>query len=90
MATMNISLPEPMKDFVEEQVSTGSYGNASEYIRQLLREAQERKANEKLEQLLLAGMNSGPGKPLDAEFLGDLRKDVAARIAAHKKSHPQK
>jgi len=90
MATMNISLPDPMKEFVEAQVSAGSYGNASEYIRQLLREAQVRKANEKLEQMLIEGMNSGPGKPIDADFMSNLRKDVAARIAAHKKAHSSK
>lgn len=87
MQTMNISLPDTLKDFVEEQVSTGSYSSASEYMRELLRAAQERKANEKLERLLLDGMNSGPGIPLTPEFLNDLRKDVSARVAAHKKSH---
>lgn len=79
-----------MKTFVEEQILAGSDGNASEYIRQLLREAQERKANARLEQLLIEGINSGPGKPITAALLSDLRTDVGARIAAHKKSHSQK
>ncbi len=41
MATMNVSLPDPMKEWVEERVKTGQYGNASEYIRDLIREDQE-------------------------------------------------
>jgi antitoxin ParD1/3/4 len=87
MATMNISLPDPMKEFVESEVAAGSYGNASEYIRQLLREAQERKANEKLERLLIEGMNSG--EPIEAtpEFWANMRQDIKKRITEHKKKH---
>ena len=90
MPTMNISLPEPMKEFVEEEVSTGSYGSVSEYIRTLVREAQERKINEKLERLLIEGMNSGDGKEITSEFLSDLQRSVSARVAAHKKKHSAK
>lgn len=90
MATMNISLPDPMKEFVEEQVLSGSYGNASEYIRGLLREAQVRKANEKLERLLIEGLNSG--EPIEAtpEFWANMRQDIATRTAEHKKKHGRK
>lgn len=42
MASMNISLPDPMKDWVEAQTSSGRYGNASEYIRDLIRRDQDR------------------------------------------------
>ena len=42
MTSMNISLPEPLKLFVEEQVSKGGYGTASEYLGDLIREAQRR------------------------------------------------
>jgi antitoxin ParD1/3/4 len=59
--TMNIALPESMKDFVHEQVATGGYTSASEYVRELIREAQQRRAAEdELESLLLEGLNSGP------------------------------
>ena len=90
MPTMNISLPDPMKEFVEKEVSTGSYGSVSEYIRALVREAQERKVNEKLERLLIEGMNSGEGKAITPEFLSELQKSVSARVAAHKKKHATK
>ena len=87
MPTMNISLPDPMKDFVEDEVATGSYGSVSEYIRGLVREAQERKANEKLHRLLMEGLNSGAPIEATPEFWSEIRTDVARRIAAHKKLH---
>ena len=42
MATMNVSLPDPMKDWVEAQARTGRYSNASDYVRDLIRRDQER------------------------------------------------
>lgn len=42
MATMNVSLPGPMKDWVEAQARTGRYSNASDYVRDLIRRDQER------------------------------------------------
>jgi antitoxin ParD1/3/4 len=64
MATLNISLPEGMKVFVESQVRKGeSYTSASDYVRALIREDQKRKAEEK-EALLLEGL--GSGEPIEA------------------------
>lgn len=87
MPTMNISLPDPMKDFIEAEVATGSYGSVSGYIRELVHEAQTRRANEKLHRLLMEGMNSGTPIEATAEFWSDLRNDVANRIAEHKRRH---
>ena len=42
MATMNVSLPDPMKEWVEAQAATGRYSNASDYVRDLIRRDQER------------------------------------------------
>jgi antitoxin ParD1/3/4 len=42
MATMNVSLPDAMKLWVEEQAETGRYSNASDYVRDLIRRDQER------------------------------------------------
>lgn len=42
MATMNVSLPDPMKEWVEAQLETGRYANASDYVRDLIRHDQER------------------------------------------------
>jgi antitoxin ParD1/3/4 len=58
MTTLNISLPETMRDFIDSQIAEGGYSTASEYIRELVREAQKRKAKEKVEALLLEGLQS--------------------------------
>ncbi|HYW43711.1 MAG TPA: type II toxin-antitoxin system ParD family antitoxin [Bryobacteraceae bacterium] len=60
MQTMNISLPDPMKHFVEEQVGMGGYSSASEYVRELVRADQKRKAKEQLETVLLEALKSDP------------------------------
>lgn len=60
MATMNVSLPDPMKAWVEAQVETGHYSNASDYVRDLIRRDQEDRAQrEALLQALVAGEASG-------------------------------
>ena len=68
---MNISLPTSLKRFVQEQVAGGGYGSVSEYIRELLRGAQRRKARNKLEQMLLEGLESGDPDPGDSRILGE-------------------
>jgi len=60
MATMNVSLPDPMKDWVENQVATGQYSNASDYVRDLIRRDQEyQDKREVLVKALVAGEQSG-------------------------------
>ncbi len=80
MTSMNISLPEPMRAFVEDQVSGGSYGTASEYLRELIRQDQARKAQARLEALLLEGLQS-PAAPLNAEEWAQMRQEVRDRLA---------
>ena len=59
MTTLNISLPESMRAFIDEQITQGGYSTASEYIRDLIRQAQKQAAQEKLDNLLLEGLESG-------------------------------
>jgi antitoxin ParD1/3/4 len=72
MATMNVSLPEPMKAWVERQTQTGRYSNASDYVRDLIRRDQERaSAIAELQQAIDEGLASGTPIPFDlTEFLG--------------------
>ncbi len=60
MTTLNISLPENLKSFVEHQVSSGGYSTVSEYIRSLIRDAQDRKAREAVESKLLEALAEAP------------------------------
>jgi len=71
MTTMNISLPEALKSFVDEQVGGGGYGTSSEYIRELIRKDQDR---QRLRQLLLEGAASSPDAVADQAFFDSLRE----------------
>jgi antitoxin ParD1/3/4 len=76
MSTMNISLPEPLKQFVDSQVAGGSYGTSSEYVRMLIRREQEKEAFRKL---ILDGMNSPLGPVADDAYFAELRQHIADR-----------
>jgi len=71
MSTMNISLPDGLKAFVDELVQTEGYGTSSEYMRELIRRDQERR---QFKAHLLVGMRSGVEGPMDAAFFVSLRK----------------
>ena len=77
MATMNISLPDPMKSWVEAQTETGRYGNVSDFVRDLIRREQERRdkiAN--MQRLVEEGLASG----ISDETMEDIR--ARARLRA--------
>lgn len=76
MSTMNISLPDSLKSFVDEQVSQRGYGTSSEYVRELIRKDQDRA---RLRTLLLEGAESAPGKPADGAYFDALRDRVKRR-----------
>ncbi|KQT44972.1 type II toxin-antitoxin system ParD family antitoxin [Devosia sp. BK] len=62
MATMNVSLPGPMKDWVEAQAQTGRYANASDYVRDLIRKDQERSDKiSTMQRYVDEGLASGAG-----------------------------
>ena len=81
MQTMNISLPDPMKEYVEERVSAGAYSSASEYVRELVRADQKRHAKEELKQILLNSMNSGDPFEVTPEMLEDVKQKLRVRAA---------
>jgi antitoxin ParD1/3/4 len=72
MTTMNISLPDSLKDFVDSQVK-GGYGTTSEYLRELIRRDQDRV---RLRGLLLAGAASPATTPADKSYFRTLRARV--------------
>ena len=73
MATMNVSLPDPLKAFVEAQVSEGGYGTSSEFVRELIRREQSRL---QLRGLVVDGMASGPGSDVDEAYFERLRERI--------------
>ncbi|PWQ94876.1 type II toxin-antitoxin system ParD family antitoxin [Leucothrix arctica] len=74
MATMNVSLPDNLKDFVQQRAKSSDYSNPSDYIRALIRADKQRAAEEKLEQALLIGLSSEPSTPVDNTFWERLNK----------------
>lgn len=73
MSTMNISLPESLKSFVDEQVGERGYSTSSEYVRELIRKDQDR---QRLRGVLLAGAATAPASPVDSAYFEGLRERV--------------
>jgi len=85
MATMNVSLPGPMKEWVEQQARTGRYSNASDYVRDLIRRDQDRAAKiAAMQQLVTEGLESG----VTGESLAEIREQ--ARILAGARRKPDR
>jgi antitoxin ParD1/3/4 len=78
---MTISLPEPLKQFIEQQVSAGGYASAEEYIGALVEAERERA---RIEELIVEGLESGPATEMTAEDWEDIRQEGLARIRANR------
>ena len=78
MTAVNISLPESLKAFAEEQAVKGGYESVSEYLGMLIREAQRREAQEELEGKLLEGLET-PGREMKDEDWDRVQADVRQR-----------
>ena len=70
---MNVSLPEALKSFVDQQVRSRGYSSSSEYVRELIRKDQDR---QRLHGLLLEGVASPPAVTADADYFSQLRDRV--------------
>ena len=79
MATMNVSLPDPMKEWVEAQAQTGRYSNASDYVRDLIRRDQECVSKlAELQRLITEGLDSGISDRSIGDVLEAARKQAEA------------
>ena len=79
MGTMNISLPDALKLFVDKQVASRGYGTSSEYVRELIRRDRDR---QRLRGLLLGGADSAPASAADGAHFDRLRERVRRRTTA--------
>ncbi len=80
MITMNISLPEEMKAFIETRIAAEGYASASEYLRALIRDAQKRQAKQELEAKLLEGLE-GPAVEMTREDWDSMRREALEGLA---------
>lgn len=80
MDNLTITLPTPLKEFIDAQVAAGVSPTPSDFIASLLREEQKRKARERIDALLLEGLNS-PSSEMTQEDWDRLRREVRERAA---------
>ncbi|MDZ7969380.1 MAG: type II toxin-antitoxin system ParD family antitoxin [Nostoc sp. DedSLP03] len=84
MSSINISLPESMKAFVEEQVAQGGYSSVSEYLQELITQDQKRKMQEHIEELLIAGLESGETIEVNDEWWQQKRTHLINQLHQEK------
>lgn len=84
MTSMNISLPHELREYVEQQTK-GGYSTPSEYVRELIRGDKERRAKERLDVLLLEGLDSGESLPATPAFWDELKREALAKLGRNTK-----
>jgi len=82
---MNISLPEALREYVDERVAEGSFANASDYVRALIRDDRAKRATAILEAKLLEGLESGPPIEATDAYWNDLKARVRKGAAKRKR-----
>lgn len=81
MTTLEISLPEKLKAFAEDQATKAGFNGVSEYLQALLEEESQRWSDPQIEAELIKGLESGPPIEVDDEFWDSFRKRYRARLA---------
>ncbi len=80
ITTLNVSLPEAMREWIQARVAQDSFSSASEYVRSLIREDQKRRADQRLETLLLEGLE-GSFEEMTPGDWKDIRRELRKRVA---------
>ena len=70
---MSFALPESLRDYIDDRVRSGHYGNTSEYIRELIRRDQQDEAVRRFRSLIAEGVESGEGRRLTDDVIDELR-----------------
>ena len=88
MQSMNISLPDQLKEYVDKQVGSGRYSTVSEYVRDLIRDDEKRKAQDRLEALLMEGIQSGEATEMTSQDWSDIRTEALRQFEFRKARKP--
>lgn len=71
---MSFAVPEAMREYIDERVRSGEYGNTSEYLRDLVRRDQAEQATRHFRSLIADGLESGTSRTVTAELIDELRE----------------
>ena len=85
LTTINVSLPSPMRAYLESRVKADGFGSISDLVRALVREDQKRQAQEELERRLLAALDSGEATPMTSQDWDEIKTAVKTKIASRAK-----
>jgi antitoxin ParD1/3/4 len=85
METMNIALPDELKDYVKKRIGAGGYSSVSEYVRELIRNDQRDHARKLLEGEVLKGLRSGESVPMTKADWAEIRAEVTKRYRKNRK-----
>jgi antitoxin ParD1/3/4 len=83
-ADLKVSLPPRLRQHVEQRIAEGAYSDASDFLRALIREDMRRHTPDRIEALLLEGLDSGEPEPLDEAEWASIRQEVEERVAARR------
>jgi len=87
MSSINFSVPDDLREFVDERVARAGFSTPSEYMRHLIREDRRRAAQEQLEALLLEGLDSGAAEPWTEADVEEIRAAVRTRLKKRRGAH---
>jgi antitoxin ParD1/3/4 len=73
---MSFAIPEELREYVDQRVGSGDYGNTSEYLRDLIRRDRRDQAAQRLRSLIADGLASGEPRRLDEAYMAELRERV--------------
>ena len=82
--SLNITLSTPLRDYIEERVAEEGYSDPGDYLRDLVRSDQRRRAIERLDLLLLEGLASGDSTEMTAGSIAELRSEIATIVERHR------
>lgn len=83
MATVNLTLPDPVKDWIDAQTTSGRFDNASDYVLDLIRRDQKRQhAVEEIQHLVTEGVQSGEPEAFDFEAFLQRKRAAHGRRSA--------
>lgn len=86
LTSMNISLPNTLRTYVQHRVDTGGFGNVSEYIRDLIRRDRDARVQDALEAAIREGLESGESVELNEKEWASIRNEIRERLSSNRRA----